>query len=135
MEEHLANWSAVSEILRNLAIVAAATVGLGLAWWRTAALSRQAASGAAQAAVTKREHAVDVFSRAVSQIGSERLEVRIGAIVSLAASRRDFPELSQSVLDVFLAYSRTRSEDFRADDPDLDVVAILNILQTSIEEE
>ena len=94
-----ANWSTVSEILRNLAIVAAATVGLGLAWWRTAALSRQAASGAAQAAVTKREHAVDVFSRAVSQIGSERLEVRIGAIVSLAALRRDFPELSQSVLD------------------------------------
>ena len=53
----------------------------------------------------------------------------------LAALRRDFPELSQSVLDVFLAYSRTRSEDFRADDPDLDVVAILNILQTSIKEE
>ena len=135
MEEHLANWSAVSEVLRNLAIVAAAAVGLGLAWWRTAALNRQAASGAAQAAFARREHAVDVFSRAVSQIGSERLEVRMGAIVSLAALKRDFPELSQSVLDIFLVYSRTRSEDFRADDPDLDVVAILDILRTSIEEE
>lgn len=59
----------------------------------------------------------------------------MGAIVSLAALRRDFPELSQSVLDIFLAYSRTRSEDFRADDPDLDVAAILDILRTSIEEE
>ena len=63
MMGHTADWIAVSEILRNLAIVGAATIGLGLAWWRTAALNRQAASGAAQAAVSRREHAADVFSR------------------------------------------------------------------------
>lgn len=135
MVEHLVNWVAVSEVLRNLAIVVAAAVGLGLAGWRATALHRQVASGAAQTAVARRDHAVDVFSRAVGQIGSERLEVRMGAIVSLAALRRDFPELSQSVLDVFVAYSRTRSEDFEADDPDLDVATIINILQTSIERE
>ena len=132
MGEHLTNWIAVSEVLRNLAIVMAAAAGLGLAWWRTAALNRQAASGAAQAAVARREHATEVFSRAVGQIGNDRLEVRVGAIASLAALRHDFPELSQPVLDVFLAYSRTRSEDFEADEPDLDVAAILDVLQTSI---
>ena len=79
MAGHMADWIAVSEILRNLAIVGAATIGLGLAWWRTAALNRQAASGAVQAAVSRREHAADVFSRAVGQIGSDRVEVRIGA--------------------------------------------------------
>ena len=47
MMGHTADWIAVSEILRNLAIVGAATIGLGLAWWRTATLNRQAASGAA----------------------------------------------------------------------------------------
>ena len=135
MMGHTADWIAVSEILCNLAIVGAATIGLGLAWWRTAALNRQAASGAAQAAVSRREHAADVFSRAVGQIGNDRLEVRMGAIVSLAALSRDFPELSQPVFDVLAAYSRTRSEDFEAERPDIDVAAIINILQTSIERE
>ena len=135
MMGHTADWIAVSEILRNLAIVGAATIGLGLAWWRTAALNRQAASGAAQAAVSRREHAADVFSRAVGQIGNDRLEVRMGAIVSLAALSRDFPELSQPVFDVLAVYSRTRSEDFEAERPDIDVAATINILQTSIERE
>ena len=135
MMGHTADWIAVSEILRNLAIVGAATIGLGLAWWRTAALNRQAASGTAQAAVSRREHAADVFSRAVGQIGNDRLEVRMGAIVSLAALSRDFPELSQPVFDVLAVYSRTRSEDFEAERPDIDVAAIINILQTSIERE
>ena len=135
MMGHTADWISVSEILRNLVIVGAATIGLGLAWWRTAALNRQAASGAAQAAVSRREHAADVFSRAVGQIGNDRLEVRMGAIVSLAALSRDFPELSQPVFDVLAAYSRTRSEDFEAERPDIDVAATINILQTSIERE
>ena len=39
------------------------------------------------------------------------------------------------MFDVLAAYSRTRSEDFRAEDPDLDVVAIINVLQTSINKE
>ena len=59
----------------------------------------------------------------------------MGAIVSLAALSRDFPELSQPVFDVLAAYSRTRSEDFEAERPDIDVAAIINILQTSIERE
>ena len=134
MVGHTAEWVAVSEILRNLAIVGAAAIGLGLAWWRTAVLSRQAASGAAQAAVSRREHAADVFSRAVGQIGSDRLEVRMGAIVSLAALSRDFPERRQSVFDVLTAYARTRSEDFEAEDPDIDVSAIMKFLHPVFEE-
>ena len=128
------DWIAISEVLRNFAIVGAATIGLGLAWWRTAALNRQAVSSTAQAAISRREHATDVFSRAVGQLGNDRSEVRIGAIHSLAALSRDFPELRQPVSDVLVAYARTRSEDFEAEDPDSDVSAIIEFLHPALKE-
>ena len=131
---HLPEWIAVSEVLRNLAIVMAAAVGVGLAGWRTAVLNRQAAASAAQVVVSRREHAADVFSRAVGQIGSERPEVRIGAIASLAALSRDFPELRQPVSDVLATYARTRSEDFEAEHPDSDVSAIIEFLNPGLKE-
>ena len=72
MAANVADWIVTSEGLRNLAIVGAAVVGLGLAWWRTAALNRQAVATVAQVAVSRREHAAEVFSRAVGQVGSDR---------------------------------------------------------------
>lgn len=134
MAADLAEWVVTSEVLRNFAIVGVAVVGLGLAWWRTSALNRQAAASAAQAAVSRREHAAEVFSRAVGLLGSERLEVRIGAIHSLTALSCDFPELRQPVSDVLAAYARTRSEDFEAEPPDEDVSATIEFLHHGLEE-
>ena len=59
MASDVADWVVASEVLRNFAIVGVAVVGLGLAWWRTSALNRQAAASAAQVTVSRREHAAD----------------------------------------------------------------------------
>ena len=134
MAANVADWVVTSEVLRNFAIVGAAVVGLGLAWWRTSALNRQAAAGVAQAAVSRREHAAEVFSRSVGQLGSDRIEVRIGAIHSLTALSRDFPDLRYPVFDVLTAYARTRSEDFETEPPDDDVSAIIELLYQGLEE-
>ena len=134
MAADAADWVVTSEVLRNFAVVGAAVVGLGLAWWRTSALNRQAAASAAQVAVSRREHAAEAFSRAVGLLGSDRLEVRIGAIRSLTALSCDFPELRQPVSDVLAGYARTRSEDFEAEPPDEDVSATIEFLHHGLEE-
>lgn len=134
MAASVVDWVVPSEVLRNLAIVGAAVVGLGLAWWRTSALNRQAAASAAQVVISRREHATDVFSRAVGQLGSDRLEVRIGAIHSLTALSRDFPELRQPVFEVLAVYARSRPEDLEADPPDIDLSAIMKFLYPVLKE-
>ena len=134
MEVSLADWVVTSEVLRNFAIVGAAVVGLGLAWWRTSALNRQAAASAAQVAVSRREHAAEVFSRAVGQLGSDRLEIRVGAIHSLTALSRDFPELRQPVFEVLAAYARTRPDALESESLDIDLSAIMKFVRPVLEE-
>ena len=77
---------------------------------------------------------MDVFSRAVGQLGSARPEIRIGAIASLTALSREFSELRQPVSEVLAAYARTRSEDFEAEYPDSDVAAIIEFLSPELRE-
>jgi hypothetical protein len=70
----------ISELVRNYGLVVAAGVGVALAWWRSRASNRQAIAALQQAGVAQRNHVVEMFNRAVDQLGSEKLEVRLGAI-------------------------------------------------------
>ena len=99
--------------------------------WATACRER---NSTVRAETSRHEHAADVFSRAVGQVGSDRLEVRIGAIHSLTGLSRDFPELRQPVSDVLAAYARTRSKDFEAEHPDNDASAIMEFLHPALKE-
>ena len=68
----------ISELIRNYGLVGAAGLGVVLAWWRSRASNRQAIAALQQAEVAQRNHVVEMFNRAVDQLGSEKLEVRLG---------------------------------------------------------
>jgi hypothetical protein len=70
----------ISELVRNYGLIVAAGIGVVLAWWRSRASNRQAIAALQQAAVAQRNHVVEMFSRAVDQLGNDKLEVRLGAI-------------------------------------------------------
>jgi hypothetical protein len=79
----------ISELVRNYGLIAAAGLGLVLAWWRSRASNRQAIAALRQAEVAQRNHVVEMFNRAVDQLGSEKLEVRLGSIYTLKRISRD----------------------------------------------
>ena len=79
----MAFWVALSEIIRNIGLVAAASVGIYLAWKRVVASNKQAEAHLRQAEVSRRDHVAELFNRAVSQLKDDKLEVRLGAILTL----------------------------------------------------
>ncbi len=79
----------IGELIRNYGLVIAAGFGVVLAWWRSRASNRQAIAALQQAEVAQRNHVVEMFNRAVDQLGSEKLEVRLGAIYTLKRISRD----------------------------------------------
>lgn len=71
--DRLAYLIQVSELVRNYGLVAAAALGVILAWWRSRASNRQAIAALRQAEVAQRDHVVEMFNRAVDQLGSEKI--------------------------------------------------------------
>jgi hypothetical protein len=55
-------WLEISELIRNYGLIAGGAVGLGLAWWRGLALSRQSKATADHALIARRAHIVEVFT-------------------------------------------------------------------------
>ena len=60
----MAEWVALSELLRNVALTIAAVVGALLAW-RQLSPALQARSANAQAELARRAHVTELFNRAV----------------------------------------------------------------------
>jgi hypothetical protein len=58
-------WVALSEILRNVALTVAATVGAILAWRQLSPAALQARSANTQAELARRAHVTELFNRAV----------------------------------------------------------------------
>jgi hypothetical protein len=67
--DQLAYLIQVSELVRNYGLIAAAGIGVILAWWRSLASNRQAIAALRQAEVAQRNHIVEMFNRAVDQAG------------------------------------------------------------------
>ncbi|MGH7062891.1 MAG: hypothetical protein ACREET_02300 [Stellaceae bacterium] len=81
--DRIADLIQISEVIRNYGLIVAAALGMVLAWWRSRASNRQAVAALQQAEVAQRNHVVEMFNRAIDQLGSEKLEVRLGAIYTL----------------------------------------------------
>ena len=64
----------ISELVRNFGLIVAAAMGVALAWWRSRASNRQAIAALQQAEVAQRNHVVEMFNRAIDQLGNEKLE-------------------------------------------------------------
>jgi len=71
----------------------------------------------------------ELFNRATGQLGSEKLEVRMGAIYTLDALRTDFDELSQPVVEMLTAYIRGIRNTWGDKSPPADVREIMRIIR------
>jgi hypothetical protein len=67
-EQIIAFWVALSEIIRNIGLVAAASVGIYLAWKRVVASNKQADAQFRQAELTRRDHVAELFNRVFSTL-------------------------------------------------------------------
>jgi hypothetical protein len=101
--------TATSEIVRNYGIIVGGAIGIGLAWWRGLAASRQAKSSADQVEISRRDHISELFSKSIELLGNERSDARLGAVYTLKRIGEDFPEYRTPVANVFSLFIRSAS--------------------------
>jgi hypothetical protein len=126
-------WIAVSELVRNFGLVAAAALGLILAGMRVIAANRQARASLEQAALSRRDHVAELFNRAVGQLDDPKLQVRLGAIYTLRQISRDFPDLTRPVYDVLNVYVRENTRGKVGEEPSVDILEIMKIFKEELE--
>jgi len=122
-------WIAISEIVRNIGLVAAAFVGIYLAWKRVTATSQQADAALKQAELARRDHVAELFTRAVGQLNHEKLEVRLGAIYTLKQISLDFPDLAEPTFQLLSTYLRESVGAYGDREPPVDVREIIALLK------
>ena len=128
MGADLAVWQAVSEIVRNIGLVAAGFIALVFAGFRVRAANRQAEVALEQSRLAGREQFSELFNRAVGQLADEKLHVRLGAIYTLRRIAQDFPALNPAVFELLSAFLRESLVDYGDKEPPADVSEITRIL-------
>lgn len=118
-----------SEIIRNYAFIAGGCFGLYLAWLRVTAANQQAAAQFKQTELARRDHVSELFNRAVGQLKDKKLEVRLGAILTLEQICKDFPDLSGPVIRLLTTYLKESTVKYGDKRPPVDVQAITDILR------
>jgi hypothetical protein len=106
-------WEGVSNVVRNLVFLGGgglAAYGIWLARQRTRAASLQAETAAKRLEVQTREdierRVTEAFTRAIDQLGSERLEVRLGGIYALERISQESEEFHWPIMETLTAYVR-----------------------------
>jgi hypothetical protein len=125
----MSNWVALSEIVRNAALALAAFVGSYLAWRQLSPAASQARAASSQAELARRAHVTELFNRAVGQLRDPKLEVRLAAVYVLREVARDFPDLSDPILELFQAYLRSGEIDYGDEEPPVDIREIVRVLR------
>jgi hypothetical protein len=116
---------AVSEIVRNLGLVVVALAGLYLAWRRVSAATQQADATLQQAELARRDHAAELFNRAVGQLTDAKVEVRLGAIYTLRQIAQDFPDLAEPTWELLSSFLRESPATYESTEPPIDVREIV----------
>ena len=119
---------AFSEIVRNWAIVLAGVIGVGIAFWRAFAHSRQADAQIKQAQIQQRAHITELFGKAVERLRDEKLEIRLGALYTLMRIARDFPEFADQIVALLTTYVRERTKNSVDAEQPTDIVEIVEYL-------
>lgn len=75
-----------------------------------------------------------MFNRAVDQLGSDKLEVRLGAIYTLKRISGDpqYIDYKVPILETLTAYVRERSRDDTDAEPSVDIREIMKFLNDSL---
>lgn len=123
------------QIVRDLAVAAAAVTGAALAWQRLGPAARQAtaaqaSAGAAgdQAALARRAYVTEQLRAAVADLRAERMEVRLAAIYMLRQIGQDFPDLADPVFETLQGYLNELDVTYSGD-PEPDVAAVQETLR------
>lgn len=129
-------WIDVSEVARNFGIVAAGATGLLIAWLRVRAANRQARASIDQSETARRAHVAEIFKDAVGLLGGDRLEIRLGAILTLRQIADGFAEYRGYVIEVLSAYLRNRAlEPSEGEAVPPDIKAIMAMLEERLSED
>ena len=121
--------AAISEVIRNYAIVVGGAVGLYYAWKRVTAANNQALSQLKQADLAQRVHVAELFNRAVGQLADKKLEVRLGAILTLEQICKEYPDRSGLVIRLLTTYLQKNAVKYGDKKPPSDVQTIMDILR------
>jgi hypothetical protein len=121
--------SPATEAFRNVVLAIVAIVGLWIAWKRVTAATRQADAALRQAELSRRDHVAELFNKAVEQLVSDKLEVRLGAIFTLRQIANDFPDLAGPTFQLLNAYLRQHAKDYGDDVPPVDISEIMESLK------
>jgi hypothetical protein len=124
----MAFWVALSEVIRNFGLVAAALADIRLAWKRVVASNKQADAQLLQAELSRRNHVTELFNRAVGQLKDEKLEIRLGAILTLGQVCTDFRDLSGPVIQLLTTYLKEEKVDYGEIDAPADIGEIIRII-------
>lgn len=111
----------------RLAAIATALTAVAALWFSAKSLG----STEKQYALSEQGQVTDRFTKAVEQLGSDKMDIRLGGIYSLERLARDSPPDQGVVFEVLGAYTRTHS----AADPacsqrvPVDIQAVLTVVQ------
>ena len=77
-----------------------------------------------------------MFNRAVDQLGSEKLEVRLGPIYTLKRISRDqqYVDYKVPILETLAAFVRERTREDTNVEPTVDIREIMSFLKESLSE-
>jgi hypothetical protein len=124
----MAFWVALSEIIRNIGLVIGGAAGIYLAWKRVVASNKQADAQLHQAELSRRNHVTELFNRAVGQLKDEKLEIRLGAILTLGQVCTDFRDLSGPVIQLLTTYLQQEKADYDETGAPADIGEIIRII-------
>ncbi|MGZ9111634.1 MAG: hypothetical protein ACXW3X_11245 [Rhodoplanes sp.] len=99
-------WAKDSQSLNHLALIIAGAIGIPLLAIRTFAANKSAKAADAQARTAEQGHITDRFTKAVEQLGSDKLAVRLGAIYALERISRDSRRDHWTIMETLTAYVR-----------------------------
>jgi hypothetical protein len=121
-------WVSLSEIIRNIGLLVGGALGIYLAWKRVTASNMQAEAQLRQAELSRRHHVAELFNRAVGQLKDEKLEIRLGAILTLGQICTDFQDLSDPVIQLLSTYLKQEKVDYGETDAPADIGEIIRII-------
>lgn len=121
-------WVSLSEIIRNIGLVIGGAIGIYLAWKRVVASNKQADAQLRQAELSRRNHVTELFNRAIGQLKDEKLEIRLGAILTLGQICTDFRDLSGPVIQLLTTYLQKEKTDYGETGAPADIGEIIRIV-------
>ena len=98
-----------SEVVRNYGFFAASIasiIGFPFLISRTKAALKRAEASARQSEIAADQSIAEAFTRAISHLGDEKLEIRIGGIYALARIARDSKKDHWTIMEILTAFVR-----------------------------